>query len=86
MLSGSSHISSIIERTKRREKIQKVVEDKLSHILVLWQKLMMSSSYFEKKTYNLSFDYFFEELFMQWLKTYLTYKLETSSFGVHIKI
>jgi hypothetical protein len=58
MLSGSSHISSIIERTKKIQKIQKVVEEKLLHILVLRQKLMMFSFYFEKKTYNLSFDDF----------------------------
>jgi len=54
MFSGSSHILSLIERTKRRKKIQKVVEDKLFHILVLWQKWMFSS-YFEKK--NLQFEF-----------------------------
>jgi hypothetical protein len=60
MLNGSLYISSIIERTKRRKKLNgkknsKSVEDKLFHILVLWQKLMMSNSYFEKK--NLQFEF-----------------------------
>jgi len=60
MLSGSTHISSIIERTNRRKKLNRKKKSKsggkqIMHVLVLWQKLVMSSSYFGKK--NLQFEF-----------------------------
>jgi hypothetical protein len=72
------------KKLNRRKKFQKMVEDKLLHILVLWQKLVMSSSYLEKKNLQFEFWLFFWGTFNAMVKIY-NWLIKPLFFGVHTR-